>query len=115
MIEYWEQIGYTPCTTFWQDFSIADAFVGVELHPVEDTYKRAMEYAKTDYKYMTELVLVMNHKICQWYQVSPTRSILYDRLWRDAEEKFFELFENNEEAVHYYYLLRGYGLVASWS
>lgn len=103
MREYWEQIGYTPLTTFWEDFSIADAFVGVEKDPIGDTYKRALEYAKTDYKYLTELVLVMNHKIWQWYQVDATRGILYDKLWRMAESAFFELYEDNEEAMHYYF------------
>ena len=103
MREYWEQIGYTPVTTFWEDFSIADAFVGVEKSPIEDTFKRALIYARTDYKYMTELVLVMNHKIWQWYSVDVTRGILYDRLWRAAEAAFFEIWEDDEEAVHYYY------------
>ena len=103
MREYWNQIGYEPVTTFWEDFSIADRFVGVEKNPIEDTYKRALDYAKTNYKYLTELVLVLNHKIWQWYQVDATRGILYDKLWRMAESAFFELYEDNEEAMHYYF------------
>lgn len=103
MREYWEQIGYTPVTTFWEDFSIADRFVGVEKDPIGDTYKRALNYAKMDYKYLTELVLVLNHKIWQWYQTDATRGILYDKLWRMAEDEFFKKYENDEVAMRYYY------------
>ena len=54
------QCGYKPITTFWQDFSIADNF-GVKA--VKDTYKRAFSEWKTNYKYLTELVMVLNWKI----------------------------------------------------
>ena len=37
--EFCEEIGYTPITTYWQDFTIADKFVGVEKDPIEDTFK----------------------------------------------------------------------------
>lgn len=103
MREYWEQIGYKPLTTLWEDFSIADRFVGVEKSPIEDTYKRALDFCKMDYKYMTELVLVLNHKIWQWYERDAMYSMLYDTLWRMAEEEFFKIYENNEEAMEYYY------------
>lgn len=103
MPKFWEEIGYKPCTTFWQDFTTADIFVGIEKNPIEDTYKRALDYAKTDYKFFTELVLVLNHKIWQWYQKDATRGILYDTLWRMAQEEFFKLYEDDEEAISYYY------------
>ena len=57
--------GYKPMTTFWQDFSIADAF-GVAA--VEDTFKRAFNEWKGNYRYLTELVMILNHKIAQWYE-----------------------------------------------
>ena len=103
MREYWEEIGYEPLTTLWEDFSIADRFVGVEKTPIEDTYKRALDFAKGDYRCLTELVLVLNHKIWQWYKIDETRGILYDTLWRMTEEKFFELYENDDKAMEYYY------------
>lgn len=103
MREYWEQIGYEPLTTLWEDFSIADRFVGVEKDPIVDTYKRALNFAKMDYRYLTELVLVLNHKIWQWYEVDVTRGMLYDTLWRMAEEEFFNKYENDEKAMEYYY------------
>ena len=57
--------GYKPLTTFWSDFSMAEQF-GIEA--VKDTFKRAFEEWKGDYKFLTELVMVLNHKIWQWYE-----------------------------------------------
>ena len=53
-----EEIGYKALTTFWQDFSIADNFGETA---VEDTYQRVFKEWKHDYKYLTELVMVLNH------------------------------------------------------
>ena len=55
-----EETGYKPFTTFWQDFSIADVF-GKEA--VMDTFQRAFEEWKNNYVFITELVMVLNHKI----------------------------------------------------
>ena len=52
--------GYTQITTFFEDFSIADHF---GIAAIRDTYKRAFNEWKNDYKYLTELVLVLNWKI----------------------------------------------------
>ena len=52
--------GYETMTTFWQDFTIADNF-GVDA--VNDTYNRAFNSWKDDYRYLTELVMVLNWKI----------------------------------------------------
>lgn len=58
MIEY----GYQPKTTFWMDFSIADKF---GIAAIKDTYDRAFKEWKTNHVYLTELVMVLNHKIWQ--------------------------------------------------
>ena len=52
-------MGYEFKTTFWQDFSIADAF-GAEA--VKDTFKRAFEEWKSNVEYVTELAIVTNWK-----------------------------------------------------
>ncbi len=60
------ELGYKPITTFWQDFSIADAMARLGENPIPAirlTFKCAVESWKDDYKYMTELVMVLNHKI----------------------------------------------------
>lgn len=78
-----EEYGYTPKTTFWQDFSIADAF---GTNAIQDTYNRAFNEWKGNYIYLTELVMVLNHKIGQWYQTNDAYAKLYDELWGKADE-----------------------------
>ena len=60
--EFMKEVGYDPMTTFWEDFSIADKY---GIAGVKDTYKRAFSEWKDDYKFFTELTLVLNHKIWQ--------------------------------------------------
>lgn len=78
-----ELIGYEEQTTFWSDFSIADIY-GEEA--IRDTYERAFKEWKKNYIYLTELVMVLNHKIWQWYEVNDTIARVYDELWRKADE-----------------------------
>ena len=56
--EFMRENGYELQTTFWEDFSIADRF---GLSAIQDTFKRAFEEWKNNYKYLTELILVLNH------------------------------------------------------
>lgn len=73
---------YQPETTFWMDFSIADKF---GLYAIKDTYKRAFNEWKDNHVYLTELVMVLNHKIWQWYEENDAIARLYDTLWREAD------------------------------
>ncbi len=72
---------YEIYTTFGMDFSIADAF---GTTAIEDTYKISIDYALSDYRYFAEFVLVLNHKIWQWYQTNEKIARVYDKLWREA-------------------------------
>ncbi len=90
--------GYQPKTTFWQDFSIADAF-GEKA--VRDTYKRAFEEWKTDVVYLTELVLVLNWKIWQLHEINEPLARVYDELWRKADEWCGENLKG-DDAKYYY-------------
>lgn len=85
-------------TTFWQDFTIADKF-GKDA--VLDTYRRAFEEWKGDYRYLTELVMVLNHKIWEHYEKNPPLGELYNDLWSKcamyAEENL-----KGEELSYYY-------------
>ena len=63
--EFMAENNYELLTTFWDDFSIADRF-GVSA--VRDTFNRAFAEWKEDYQYLTELILVLNHKIWQHYE-----------------------------------------------
>jgi hypothetical protein len=74
--------GYKPITTFYMDFSIADHY-GVAA--IKDTYKRAMEAWKEDYKYLTELVMVLNWKIWEHHGHNDKYAKLYNDLWGKAD------------------------------
>ena len=74
--------GYKQITTFFQDFSIADNF-GEDA--IKDTYKRAFAGWKNDCKYLTELVMVLNWKIWQWYGNNDAYAELYQGLWEKAD------------------------------
>ena len=74
--------GYETKTTFWNDFTIADAF-GAKA--IKDTYKRAFDEWKSNYIYLTELVMVLNWKCWQHYEKKNTKvSELYSQLFYRA-------------------------------
>ena len=73
---------YEQKTTFWMDFSIADKF---GIAAIKDTYKRAFNAWKDNHVYLTELVMVLNHKVWQWYETNDAIARLYDTLWREAD------------------------------
>ena len=96
--EFMKEVGYDPMTTFWEDFSIADKY---GIAGVKGTYKRAFSEWKDDYKFFTELTLVLNHKIWQHYEGDRELAALYDRLWREADEYAMNNFKGEE--LDYYY------------
>lgn len=87
-------------TTFWTDFSIADAFGPAA---VRDTYNRAFAEWKHDYRYLTDLVMVLNHKIWQWYERDETMADMYDKLWNEASV-YAEEHLGGDERDYYYRL-----------
>ena len=74
--------GYKPITTFYEDFSIADRF---GVNAIKDTFKRAFEGWKNNYKYLTELVMTLNWKCNRWYGRNDTYAELYSSLWEKAD------------------------------
>lgn len=80
-------------TTFWSDFSIADIF-GTDA--IRDTFDRAFEEWKGDYRYLTELVMVLNHKIWQWYEKNETIASVYNELWGKADIYAIDNLEGDE-------------------
>ncbi len=88
-----ELCGYKPITTFWQDFSIAEVF-GADA--IRDTYCRAFKEWKSDYKYLTELVMVLNHKIGQHYGTNDAYAKLYNDLWAEADAYACENLKGSE-------------------
>lgn len=80
--EFMLENGYELKTTFWEDFSIADVFGPAA---VQDTYNRAFGEWKANHVYLTELAIVLNHKIWQHYKEHPELGRLYDRLWKETD------------------------------
>jgi len=85
--------GYKQITTFFQDFSIADAF---GINAVKDTYKRGLEYAKTDYKVLTEFVMVLNWKIWEHYETNEALARVYNDLWEKADAFAIDYLKGDE-------------------
>jgi len=93
-----DMTGYKPITTFYMDFSIADHF---GLGAVKDTYKRAFDEWKSDYKYLTELVMALNWKIWEHYEHRDDLARLYDRLWRACDAYAVENLTDDELSYFY--------------
>lgn len=71
-------------TTFWQDFTIAELF-GEDA--IVDTFNRAFNEWKSDYIYLTELVIVTNWKSWEHYNKhNPTISQLYAELFEECND-----------------------------
>ncbi len=85
--------GYKMQSTFWQDFSIADAF---GINAIKDTFKRAFAEWKNNYVYLTELVLVLNHKIWQWYEKNEEVARVYNGLWEATDDYARENLKGEE-------------------
>ena len=79
-------------------FSIADKF-GVEA--IKDTYKRVFQEWKYDYKYITELAMVLNWKLWRWYGKNDELSMLYDSLWKEIDGWCIDNLKGKE--LEYYY------------
>ena len=99
---------YECFTTFWDDFTIADSLKHGQIAAIKDTYKRAFKEWKHDYKYLTELVMVLNHKIWQWYDgekwengKSTDIARVYSKLWEEARD-YAETHLKDEELSYYF-------------
>ena len=90
--------GYKQITTFFEDFSIAENF---GLKAVEDTYIRAFKAWKNDYKYLTELVMVLNWKIWQHYEKNDELAQKYSEMWEMADLYACENLKGEELAYFY--------------
>jgi hypothetical protein len=86
--------GYKCRTTFWDDFSIADKF-GVSA--IVDTYERAFKEWKHNYIYLTELVMVLNHKLWDHYtEGNHSFAETYNVLWDKTAEYALEHLKGDE-------------------
>lgn len=96
--EYQLQVhGYKCITTFWDDFAIADHF---GLAAVKDTFNRAFKGWRRDYKYLTELVIVLNHRC--WMHYNNGR-MEFPKLYADLYHKANDWAGENLEKEEYEY------------
>lgn len=92
--------GYECKTTFWNDFEIAERF-GEDA--MIGTFNIAFRFWKNNYIYLTELVMVMNHKLWYWYEKKHDHpyvelyNVFYDKSSRYAEENL-----KGDELSYYY-------------
>lgn len=85
--------------TFFNDFSIADRF---GIPAIKDTYKRAFNEWKSDYKMLTALVIALNHKIWQHYEANNEQlARLYNDLWEQADHYAVTELKGDELAYFY--------------
>lgn len=91
--------GYETFTTFWSDFTIAEKF-GTDA--IRDTFQRAFAEWKCDYKYLTELVMVLNHKCWDFWRIGNMRySEVYTNLYYEAADYAVENLKGEE--LDYYW------------
>lgn len=90
--------GYEPKTTFYTDFSIADAF---GAPAVKDTYKRAFRGWKKNVEYVTELYMVLNWKIWEHYETNEKLARLYNDLWEELGRWCAENLKGEDLAYFY--------------
>ena len=100
MWEMADLIGYKPITTFWQDFSIADVFGAAA---VNDTARRVWDEWHNDYKMITEMIMVLNHKSWFYAEKNTALCTIYSDLYYFYDAEFLKEFENNKEALSYYF------------
>lgn len=84
-------------TTFHQDFQIAEAFGS---NAIKDTYKRAFKEWKHHFQYLTDLVMVLNHRCWMWYNKNDEYCQLYSDLFYKAQDYAIEHLKGEE--LQYY-------------
>lgn len=93
---------YEYFTTFWQDFDIAEIF-GIDA--IRETASRVFNEWKDDVRYLTELVMILNHKCWYFYEHNKqSLSELYADLYYEYNDKALDYLEekNNKEDLSYY-------------
>lgn len=94
-----QEFGYECITTFWDDFAIADRF---GIAAVKDTFHRAFDEWKHNCKYLTELVIVLNHRCWMHYDNGNNElSELYSELYYTAHDYARENL-TGDDALYYY-------------
>ena len=102
MWELAKEIGYKPMTNFWDDFTIADKS---GEWAIKETADKLFNKYKDNYKYLTELVMVINHKSWEHATNNVKLSIAYSNLYYEYDNKVYTMLEKNgdQNAIAYYF------------
>ena len=88
-------------TTFRMDFSIADRF---GKNAVIDTYKRAFAEWKDNFRYLTDLVITLNHKLWEHYEAGhETLARAYNDLWMEADH--YAMNNLKDQELSYFWVM----------
>ena len=91
--------GYKMVSTFPSDFTIADKF---GENAIRDTFNRAFNEWKSNYVYLTELVISLNWKIWEHYEKGNQEiAKVYNELWEQADNYACENLKG--EALKFFY------------
>jgi len=112
---------WKPEYTFYSDFAIAEyceVYMG-DIGAIANTYNDVIESWGGSYKVLAEIVITLNHKIwafygdekagcdAQYLGVSKDKGNqigrVYDMLWKKAVEEYCKRYENDNDAMAYYY------------
>ena len=76
------------------DFAIADRF---GVNAMKDTFNRAFKEWKNDARYLTELVMVLNHRCWYWYDAGRMAlSKIYSDLFYKAQGYAYDHLKGDE-------------------
>ena len=85
-------------SNYWNDFTEVETKWS---KAIEELCKQLFEENKSNVKYLTELVLVMNWKIREHYETDEDTARVYDKLWKELDEYCCENLKW-EEARYYF-------------
>lgn len=93
------ETGYRLMTTFFEDFSIADKY---GMAAIKDTYQRIFREWKHQYKYVTELTLILNWKIWE-HESAKNHDVakLYNDLWIETDNWAMNNLKGDELTYFY--------------
>lgn len=74
--------GYETITSFYLDFSVAEE-LGSEA--IKSVFNNVFNKYKHDYKYLTELVMVLNWKMYEYCESNCSLGKVYGDLWAIAD------------------------------
>lgn len=92
---------YERLTTFYSDLSIAERY---GENAIKDTYRNVIKSWMNDIQFITEFALCLNYKSWEWdSRENDSLVSLYADLFYEAQDKIYDHYKDNEEALSYYY------------